>query len=48
MAIRASPPPPDDRAVWVIGMSDEGMGQGATVVVDATDGRVLLVESYIR
>jgi len=47
-AIRVSPPPPDDRVVWVIGMLDEVTGQGVTVVVDATDGRVFRAVNYIR
>ena len=47
-AIRVSPPPPDDRVVWVVGMLDEVTGQGVTVVVDATDGRVLRAVNYIR
>ena len=46
--IRVSPPPPGDRGVWVIGRLDEVTGPGVTVVVDATDGRVLRAVNYIR
>jgi hypothetical protein len=46
-APQVSPPPPDDLPVWTIGLFDDGSGQGATVIVDAADGRVLQVVTYI-
>jgi hypothetical protein len=47
-AVQVSAMPEDGRRVWVIGLFDEGMGQGATVLVDAADGRVLQKYSYVR
>jgi hypothetical protein len=42
-----SPDPPDDLPVWTIRLFEESSGQGATVVVDAVDGRVLQVVTFI-
>ena len=46
-APQVSPPPPDDLIVWTIRLFDEHSGQGTVVIVDAVDGRVLQVVTFI-
>ncbi len=40
--------PPDEQLVWTINLYDAGTQQGAVVIVDARDGRVLGAHTYIQ
>ena len=46
-APQVSPPPPDDLIVWTIRLFVGESGQGTVVIVDAVDGRVLQVVTFI-